>query len=187
MLWLALHLPLLPLEAFSATLSVSDAARPVALLAEHRVAQVNTAAAERGLRPGIKRATALTLAADLLLAEAHPGREAAALQAVAHAALAFTPAVCLHGPQTVLLDSPFTSDRGARGDGVDLDGFVAASGQRWRERGGPDRFELTDTGAVVVPAARPARSRLDRVLQPNGSRTSYEIDWPEPTRPQLEA
>ena len=104
MLWLALHLPLLPLEAFCATLSAPDAARPVALLAEHRVAQVNTAAAERGLRPGIKRATALTLAADLLLAEAHPGREAAALQAVAHAALAFTPAVCLYGPQTVLLE-----------------------------------------------------------------------------------
>jgi protein ImuB len=104
MLWLALHLPLLPLEAFCATLSAQDAARPVALLAEHRVAQLNTAAAERGLRPGIKRATALTLAAELLLAEAHPGREAAALQAVAHAALAFTPAVCLHGPQTVLLE-----------------------------------------------------------------------------------
>jgi protein ImuB len=104
MLWLALHLPLLPLETFCATLSAPDAARPVALVAGHRVAQVNTVAAERGLRPGIKRATALTLAADLLLAEAHPGHEAAALQAVAHAALAFTPAVCLHGPQTVLLE-----------------------------------------------------------------------------------
>ena len=104
MLWLALHLPLLPLEAFCAALPAAEAARPVALLAHQRVSHVNTAAAERGLRPGIQRATALALAADLLLADSHPGREAAALQAVAHAALAFTPAVTLHGAQTVLLD-----------------------------------------------------------------------------------
>ena len=102
--WLALHLPLLPLEAFCATLGPAEAARPIALVAQHRVAQVNPAAAQRGLRAGIKRATAQALAADLLLAESHPGREAAALLAVAHAALAFTPAVVLHDTQTVLLD-----------------------------------------------------------------------------------
>ena len=104
MLWLALHLPLLPLEAFCATLPALEAARPVVLIAEHRVALVNKTAAERGLRPGLKRATALALAADLLLAESHPGREAAALQAVLHAALAFTPAVTAHDAQTVLLE-----------------------------------------------------------------------------------
>lgn len=104
MRWIALHLPLLPLEAFCATLPAADATRPVALLAEHRVSQVNAAAAERGLRPGIQRATALTLAAELLIAESHPGREAAALQAVAHAALAFTPMVVLQDAQTVLLE-----------------------------------------------------------------------------------
>lgn len=104
MLWLALHLPLLPLEAFCATLPVAEAARPVALIAGHRVAQVNPAAAELGLRPGIQRATALALAADLLLADSHPGREAAALQAVVHAALAFTPAVARQDAQTVLLE-----------------------------------------------------------------------------------
>ena len=108
MLWLALHLPLLPLEAFCATLLPADATRPVALLAGHRISQVNPAAAERGLRPGIKRATALALAADLLIGDSHAGREAAALQAVAHAALAFTPAVTLavtpHDAQTVLLE-----------------------------------------------------------------------------------
>ncbi|MDP3224601.1 MAG: DNA polymerase Y family protein, partial [Rubrivivax sp.] len=102
--WLALHLPLLPLEAFCATLSAADAARPVALVADHRVVQVNAAAAERGLKPGIKRATALALAADLLIADGQPHREAAALLAVAHAALAFTPMVCLQGAQTVLLE-----------------------------------------------------------------------------------
>jgi protein ImuB len=104
MRWLALHLPLLPLEAFCATLPAADATRPVALVKDHQLAQVNRAAAERGLKPGMKRATALALASELLLAESHASREAAALRAVAHAALAFTPAVARHDEQTVLLE-----------------------------------------------------------------------------------
>ena len=102
--WLALHLPLLPLEAFCATLSAPEQARPVVLLAEHRVCSLNASAAACGIKPGMKRATALALAADLLVAETHPAREAAALRAVAHAALAFTPAVTLQDSQTVLLE-----------------------------------------------------------------------------------
>lgn len=104
MRWLALHLPQLSLEAFCATLPPEQAGRPMVLLADHRVSHVNPAAAERGVRPGIKRATAMALAVDLLVAEAEPARDAAALQAVVHAALAFTPAVTVHDTQTVLLD-----------------------------------------------------------------------------------
>src|SRR5688500_14131893 len=105
MLWLALHLPLLALEAFCATLAASaDTQPPVALIDDHRVHSVNAAAAERGVRAGLKRATALALAGDLQLADRNPQREAVALQAVAHAALAFTPAVTLHDEQTVLLE-----------------------------------------------------------------------------------
>ena len=104
MLWLALHLPCLSLEAFCATLSGADAAQPVALLAAHRLTDVNTAAHARGLRPGMKRATALALVADLRLGVADAVRDAAALQAVAHAALAFTPMVVLHDRATVLLE-----------------------------------------------------------------------------------
>ena len=104
MRWWALHLPLLSLEACCAALAAEQAARPVALVAAQRIAAVNTAAAVCGVRAGMKRATALALAADLLLAEASPARDAAALHAVAHAALAFTPAVTLHDTQTVLLE-----------------------------------------------------------------------------------
>ena len=104
MRWLALHLPLLSLEAFCATLPAEAAARPVVLLANHRVHSANSAAAACGIRPGMKRATALALAADLLPAEASPARDAAALQAVAHAALTYTPSVTLHDTQTVLLE-----------------------------------------------------------------------------------
>lgn len=105
MLWLALHLPRLALEAFCATLGVGSGPQPpVALIDDQRVHSVNVAAAERGVRAGLKRATALALAGDLQLADRNPQREAAALQAVAHAALAFTPAVTLHDEQTVLLE-----------------------------------------------------------------------------------
>jgi protein ImuB len=107
MLWLALHLPRLSLEAFcaSAGLVADDAAAPpVALLSRHAVAEANAAAARRGVRPGLKRATALALAPDLRFGQADAARDAQALTAVAHAALAFTPAVTLDGDHTVLLE-----------------------------------------------------------------------------------
>jgi protein ImuB len=103
-LWIGLHLPRLSLEAFAATLAGPDALRPRALLHEHQVAQADAAARERGVRPGQKRATALALAPELLLGQADEHRDAAALHAVAHAALAFTPAVSLQPPCGVLLE-----------------------------------------------------------------------------------
>jgi protein ImuB len=104
MFWIALHLPLLSLEAFCASLQAEAAQRPIALLAEHKITAVNAAAAGCGIRPGLKRPTALALAADLLLAQADAKRDAAALQAVVHVALVFTPSVTGHDAQTVLLE-----------------------------------------------------------------------------------
>jgi protein ImuB len=104
MLWWALHLPALSLEAFVATLPPEQAVRPAALVAAHRVAVVNAEAAACGVRVGMKRATALALASELLLAEAQAARDATALRAVAHTALAFTPAVTLQDGQTVLME-----------------------------------------------------------------------------------
>jgi protein ImuB len=104
MFWLALHLPLLSLEAYCAGLPPEAAARPIALVAGHAISAVNAAAARCGIRPGLKRPTALALAADLQLAQADPARDAAALEAVVHVALAFTPSVTGHDAQTVLLE-----------------------------------------------------------------------------------
>ena len=104
MLWLALHLPLLSLEAFCATLTAGQRDRPVALVAVHRIVAANGVALRAGIQPGLKRATALALAADVLLGQADSGRDAAALQAVVHTALAFTPSVTLDGQHTVLLE-----------------------------------------------------------------------------------
>ncbi len=95
MLWIALHLPLLSLEAFAATLTEAQAEAPLALEDAHHIAAANAAAQRRGVEPGQKRATALALAPELLIGQADAARDAAALAAVTHAALAFTPSVCV--------------------------------------------------------------------------------------------
>jgi protein ImuB len=98
-LWIALHLPLLSLESFAATLAAngdeSGAERPIALLEAHRIVSANAAALSLGVKPGLKRATALALAPQIVLGQADPNRDALTLLPVAHAALAFTPSVSL--------------------------------------------------------------------------------------------
>ncbi len=111
MLWIALHLPLLSLEAFAATLPGERAVVPLALVEAHHIVAADAVAQARGVEPGQKRATALALAPDLLIGQADALRDGAALQAVVHAALAFTPSVCVQEPadpqrgaDTVLLE-----------------------------------------------------------------------------------
>jgi protein ImuB len=114
MLWIALHLPLLSLETFAATTLAdpSAAGQPLALVDARRiVCASNPLAQSLGVKPGVKRATALALAPGLLLGEADAQRDAQALESVAHAALAFTPQVTLQAPpdpaasgDTVLLE-----------------------------------------------------------------------------------
>ena len=104
MLWIGLHLPWLSLESFAATLPPSALDQPAALVDAHRVSAANQAAREGGVLPGMKRGTALALVPHLLFGEADPARDACSLQAVAYAALAFTPMVCLSPPAGVLLE-----------------------------------------------------------------------------------
>ena len=104
MLWLALHLPALSLESFAATLDAAGAGRPLALLEGTQLSAVDATARALGVQPGLKRSTALALAPQLLLGQADAARDAQALRAVAHGALAFTPSVSLHGSATVLLE-----------------------------------------------------------------------------------
>ena len=118
MLWIGIHLPALSLESFIATLAPEppadeggvddldeiDLVGPVALIERHRIVAANAAARECGVRPGQKRATALALAPDTRLGEADPARDAAALMAVAHVAMGFTPAVSCGGDHVVLAE-----------------------------------------------------------------------------------
>jgi len=109
-LWIALHLPSLSLETFAATLPQTLSDAPLALVDAHLIVSPNAAARALGVKPGLKRATALALAPQLTLGQAHPARDAQALLAVAHAALAFTPQVLIEPatfdaqPHTVLLE-----------------------------------------------------------------------------------
>jgi protein ImuB len=103
MLWVAVHLPLLSLESFAATLPPHPQGQAIVLLAEHQVTTLNAAAQAAGIRPGHKRATALALAPQLVIGEADALRDAAALQTVAHATLAFTPSVTLRADEHVVL------------------------------------------------------------------------------------
>ena len=121
MLWIGIHLPALSLESFVATLAPElpaeeqadddledleepDRVGPVALIERHRIVAANAAARECGVRPGQKRATALALAPHTRLGEADPARDAAALMAVAHVAMGFTPAVSCGGDHVVLAE-----------------------------------------------------------------------------------
>ncbi|MEO8280443.1 MAG: DNA polymerase Y family protein [Ideonella sp.] len=125
MLWIGLHLPLLSLETvaclpgFGGDASVAGPAGAdvaLAIVDAHHIVHVNQAGQALGVRPAMKRATALALAPQLVLAQADAARDALALQAVGHAALTFTPMVCLlmpgatskttaqTAPQTVLLE-----------------------------------------------------------------------------------
>jgi protein ImuB len=95
MLWIAVHLPQLSMESFAATVDPAWRRRPLALIEAHRITHVDARAAGLGVQRGAKRSTALALAGDLVLGQADPARDAQALQAVGHAALAFTPMVCV--------------------------------------------------------------------------------------------
>ena len=97
-LWVALHLPWLPLESWAAGSAAGSgadetASRPGVLIADHQVQHADAAALARGVRVGMQRATALALAPDLRLGQADARRDARALRAVAHVALGFSPSV----------------------------------------------------------------------------------------------
>lgn len=111
MLWIALHLPLLSLETVASLLPPAPPGRAsrggiaaLALEDGHEITHANAAARALGVVAGLRRATALALAPQLQLARADAQRDALALEAVAQVALAYTPAVSLAPPLTVLLE-----------------------------------------------------------------------------------
>lgn len=110
-LWLALHLPSLSLESCAASRDAAQAQRPLALLHQHQVLHADALATACGIRPGMRRATALALAPDLLLGQADVRRDAQALRAVAHVALGFSPAVSWATPADLRAVSEFANAR----------------------------------------------------------------------------
>ena len=113
MLWIALHLPALSLESWAATRDAAQAGRPLVLLQDHQVAHADALALARGVAPGMTRSTALALAPDLLQAAADVQRDAQALRAVVHVALAFSPAVSWATPPGLRASGEFADARPA--------------------------------------------------------------------------
>ena len=98
MLWLALHFPLLPLEALPQRQS------PSAVVARGRVLVGDGAVAAAGIRAGQKLSTALGLQPGLAVLERDEPRERQALQALACWAGRFTPTLSLAPPDALLLE-----------------------------------------------------------------------------------
>ena len=94
MLWLALSLPHLPLQALPWSRPGLDATLPVAVAEQHRLLAVNRAARALGAQPGQSAATALSLAPGLQVLPREPRREAAFVEALALALAALTPHLC---------------------------------------------------------------------------------------------
>jgi protein ImuB len=101
MRWIAVRCPRLALESLQRAV---DAPLPLAMCDRLRVLQVNDAARTAGVTPGLRRATALALAAGLWVVEHDPARERDALEQVAGWLLQFTPGVSLQPPDGVLLE-----------------------------------------------------------------------------------
>ncbi len=162
-LWIGLHLPALPLEAWATTLPPDQRLQPLALMAGARVEAVNAEAARQGLQVGMKRATALALVPQLIRGQADAAREAEALQALAHVALQFTPSVALHDTATVLLEVS-TTQRAMGGLRRLLD-QLRASTAHW---GFTQRLALAPTAGAAALFARwtvaPVSSDSERTL-----------------------
>ena len=103
MLWFALHLPALPLEAWLAAAAPETAARPSCVVEARRVVQADALARQAGIEPGMSAATAASLAAGLQVFARDPAREAAQVQRLALALSRFTPHL-VRQPDGVLLE-----------------------------------------------------------------------------------
>ena len=105
MLWLGVHLPLLPLEAFGASASAganAEAAAPCCVVEQRRVGWPDAAARAAGIAPGMALASALALVPALRVLEREREREAALLQLLALAASRYTPQLALRADGLLL-------------------------------------------------------------------------------------
>lgn len=105
MLWMALCLPLLPLESrLRGRASPEAAGEPWAVIEDRTVLVCNAVAEALGVRPGNAAAMAWALAPRLRTLPRDAAAEGTALEAIATWACQFTTKVSLEPPQSVLLE-----------------------------------------------------------------------------------
>ncbi len=104
MRWLAVHLPMLPLEVLERG-GAGEVPLAVGVRRQGgRILRCNAAALASGVRPGMALGAARALCAGLVVRTANPGAEREALERLAAWALGFTPLVSLVPPRALLLD-----------------------------------------------------------------------------------
>jgi protein ImuB len=112
MLWIALHLPQLPLDtalrsqARNETGGDAGAEQPAVVCERKRVGWCNRAAADAGIQPGMSDSNARALTGDLLLLPRDENAEARALKEAALWCLHFTPHVTLRDAGILLEVAP---------------------------------------------------------------------------------
>lgn len=102
MLWLALYLPRLPLDARPC--ASSDAAPPRAIVERERIVVADDRAQAAGIVGGLRLASARARLPEIVVEARDPAQENAALTRLACAAGAFTSEVSLAPPATLLLE-----------------------------------------------------------------------------------
>jgi protein ImuB len=106
-LWLAAHLPNLPLEALAWPIT-GESSRPRAVFELHDRAQLivaaDQAARSAGARPGLSATAAMVLVPELQTRARNLHREQMLLRRLAQLAQCFTPRVCLEPPDGLLLE-----------------------------------------------------------------------------------
>ena len=103
MLWIALHLPHLPLQALPWSQAEREALLPLAVAEQHRLLGVNRAARARGVQAGQSTATALALLPELIVMPRDSEREVEQVERLALALAVLTPNLSLM-PSGVLLE-----------------------------------------------------------------------------------
>ncbi|MGE3923314.1 MAG: DNA polymerase Y family protein [Lautropia sp.] len=160
MLWLGLHFPQLPLELFEPgqrllAKASGTAELPFAICNRAIVEQVNPAARARGIEVGHQRATALAIAADLILQDRDLAAELDALQRLAGWALQFTPRLSLQPPIAERTGAGLLLEIGPS---LRLFGGLAALTKRMRQ----DLTALGFTAAIAVAPTATAASLFAR-------------------------
>jgi protein ImuB len=173
MLWIALHLPHLPLQALRWSQPGLEAALPLAVAeaagGQHRLLAVNRAAGALGLRAGQSVATALSLVSQLLVLPRDVAQEAAFVHRLALALGVLTPNLCTMDSGVLLeVQASLRLFGGVRPLLRRADSIARGCGAQPRRACAPSAsaaWLLATSGARQRHSLRPARCtrQLDRV------------------------
>jgi protein ImuB len=160
MLWLALHLSALPLEALLAALPADPGAPARCVVEQRRVLLACPRASAAGVQVGISAASAAALLPGLQMLPRDPARESAFVERVALALACYTPALVLE-PDGVLLEvaASLRLFGGARALARAVQATVRASGVDAAQMTAAPTAGAASLLARVAPGAAARRAR----------------------------